>query len=104
MRGGTHGGHITTGETAPGIEEWRIVEIGGADRHLVGHVYGHPLLREGARAITSRLIWIDEAAAAARTASRYYHLGRKAEGSLPDKWARWLDIYLALAWGAQRTG
>jgi hypothetical protein len=95
---------MTTGETAPVIEKWRIVEIDGADRHLVGHVYGHPLLREGAHAITSRLIWVDEAAAAARTESRYFHLGRKADGPLPNEWARKLDALLAMAWGARRTG
>jgi len=95
---------MTTDGKGPVIEDWRIIEVDGTDRHLVGRIYDHPILHDGARAITSRLLWIDEAAAAARTQSRLYHLGRKGTGPLSDDWARWLDFMLAIAWRAKRTG
>ncbi len=56
--------------TPPAIDEWRIVVLDGGDRHLVGIVCDHPLLRHGARAVTSKIEWIDEQAGLARTQSR----------------------------------
>lgn len=94
---------MTNGQS-PVLQNWRIIEVDGRDQHLVGRVYGHPLLRDGARAITSPVIWIDEAAGAARTQNRHYHLGQKGSGPLPPDWAERIDEWLAFAWGAQRAG
>jgi hypothetical protein len=91
-------------DAAPLLDEWRIIEVDGHDLHLVGRVSGHPHLREGARAVTSRLLWLDPSERWARTWSRLYRLGTRAHGPLPADWADRVDTMLREPWGARRTG
>jgi hypothetical protein len=85
----------------PRLEQWRVVHVDGVP-HLIGIVHGHPDLRNGARAVTSRLLWLAPDRTAARTESRLYALGAEAIGPLPEDWARALDAFLARAWGKRR--
>jgi len=89
---------------APLLDEWRIIEVDGHDLHLVGLVSGHPYLRDGARAVTSRLLWLDPSERWACTRSRLYRLGARAHESLPPDLAYRVDTMLRELWGARRTG
>ncbi len=42
---------------------------------LVGHVFGHPSIGDGRRAITSEVYYVDPSRRLARTLSRWYKLG-----------------------------
>jgi len=92
---------MTRDSAPPRLEQWRIIHVDGAP-HLVGIVQGHPHLRDGAQTITSPLVWLVPDRAAARTQSPLYALGTEALGPLPEDWARAVDEFLALAWGARR--
>lgn len=86
----------------PRLEEWRTIFVDG-DAHLVGYVYGHPILRDGARAVTSRVLWMSLDRSVARTESRLYALGSVGIGPLPDEWSRAVDHFLAVVWGTARS-
>lgn len=61
---------------APLIDRWSIIRQAGC-AVLIGQTTSHPLLREGARTITSPLLRLVPAQGWARTWSRYYRLGRQ---------------------------
>jgi hypothetical protein len=86
----------------PRLEEWRTIYVDG-DAHLVGFVYGHPKLRDGARAVTSRVCWMSLDRSVARTESRLYALGSAGIGPLPDDWAYAVELFLMVVWGTTRS-
>lgn len=86
----------------PRLEEWRTIFVDG-DAHLVGVVYGHPLLRDGGPAVTSAVRWMSLDRSVARTESRLYALGSAGDGPLPDEWAQALDRMLAALWHTTRS-
>jgi hypothetical protein len=45
----------STAHAPPTIDEWRFVDLDGGDKHLVGIVCDHPLVRRAARAIASKI-------------------------------------------------
>lgn len=59
---------------APRLDFWSVVAVGPSFA-LVGVVTGHPDLRQGAKVLTSDLLWLSEDRTAARTVSRFYRLG-----------------------------
>lgn len=61
---------------APLIESWTVVRKAGCAA-LVGRTTAHPLLREGARTLTSPLLRLAPEQGWARCWSRYYRLGRQ---------------------------
>jgi hypothetical protein len=69
------GAELTGG---PIIDNWFVVKAQSGTRRLVGKVTCHPDPRvgRGPLTLTSRLLWVAEDLAWARTASRYYMLGR----------------------------
>ena len=72
-----HRGEAPTPEelaAAPRLDFWGVV-MAGQLPSLVGVVTGHPNLRQGAKIVTSNLLWISDDGHAARTVSRFYRLG-----------------------------
>ena len=72
-----HRGEAPTVEelaAAPRLDFWGVVEIQDTFA-LVGVVTDHPNLRQGAKIVTSTLLWASEDWSAARTVSRFYRLG-----------------------------
>jgi hypothetical protein len=70
--------------TAPTLEEWRvnISDTYGEFRlYLTGEVSGHPSIKDG-HCSTSAVVWLDPAGNWARTMSRVYRLGRRAEDTV----------------------
>lgn len=59
---------------APRLDFWCVVMAGPLPA-LAGVVTGHPSLRQGAKIVTSNLLWISDDCRAARTVSRFYRLG-----------------------------
>lgn len=68
----------------------------GRGKHLVGVVCDHPLIRHGARVVTSKVEWIDERAGLARTKAgitfwgavqlgRYRLTGKRCSAALVGK-------------------
>lgn len=86
----------------PRLDEWRQIVVAEGNVHLIGYVRGHPRLGDGARAVTSRVLWISADRHWARTESRLYQLGAPGEGPLPAEWASVVDRFLAVAWRTWR--
>lgn len=69
-------------QASPIMQGWRFVVIPGGVA-LIGHVTGHPQIRDDRVAVTSLVVAIDGRFAGwARTCSRYYQLGRPAAAAL----------------------
>jgi len=83
------------------LDEWRPIRIGN-DVHLVGFVYGHPHLRENARAITSAVQEMAPDFTWARTQNRVYQLGNAGVGPLPKEWAESIELFLARTPGPRK--
>lgn len=64
--------------SAPTIDSWFVVEASDDSIRLMGKVSGHPNPNVGRSPLTmtSILLWLAEDSGWARTASRYYFLGR----------------------------
>lgn len=84
------------------LEEWRIIQVREGSRHLVGHVSGHPRLRDGARIVSSALLTLTADCSRAETVNTVYALGTRGEGPLPEEWAEHVDLFLREAWGTAR--
>lgn len=86
----------------PSIDNWSVVEALDSTVRLMGSVAGHPNPRvgRGPLTMTSPLIWLAEDLSWARTASRYYFLGRPgASHTSPLSQADRVNIVLrAAAW------
>src|SRR5690349_15773276 len=69
------GAELTGGPT---IDNWFVVEASDSTIRLMGRVTGHPnpKVGRGPLTMTSPLLWLAEDLGWARTASRYYFLGR----------------------------
>ncbi|MGH7058069.1 MAG: hypothetical protein ACREFZ_09350 [Acetobacteraceae bacterium] len=85
------------------LEEWRIIRVGEGTRHLVGHVSGHPRLRDGARIVSSALVALAGDGSWAETMNTVYSLGTRGEGPLPEEWAEHLDFFLREEWRTARV-
>lgn len=85
------------------LDEWRIIRVREGARHLVGHVSGHPRLRDGARIVTSALVALAADCSWAETMNTVYALGTRGEGPLPEDWAERLDFLLRNGWGTARV-
>jgi len=79
------------------IESWWVITVDTLDHHLVGLVYGHPHLKQGARAVTTRILKMDDHTA--ETENTIYALGEKGEGKLPGTWKGDVNKKLAIDWG-----
>ncbi len=74
-------------QAVPLIEHWCALRINlavGIHPCLIGHVTGHPRLRNGARTITSTLIRVEPTEGWARTWNRLYRLGAGGDAIFHD--------------------
>ncbi|MGH7000617.1 MAG: hypothetical protein ACREEA_03850 [Stellaceae bacterium] len=85
------------------LEEWRIIRVREGTRHLVGRVFGHLRLRDGARIVSSALVAVAVDCAWAETMNTVYALGTRGEGPLPEEWAGCVDHFLREAWDTERV-
>lgn len=79
---GTHTRQISSAHDAPKrviLRRWSWV----TPWNLTGRAYGHPKFREGTCVVTSRVVWLSEAAGLAQTLNTLYVLRDKA----PDDWS-----------------
>ncbi len=91
-------------KSAARLEQWRIIRVREGSRHLIGFAWGHPHLRDGARIVSSTLIFLAPDRSRAETMNTCYSLGAPGVGELPADWAERLDYFLRRAWGTSRIG
>lgn len=85
------------------LDQWRIIRLHEGTQHLVGIAYGHRRLREGARIVTSAVIFITPSHSFAETQNTLYRLKTPGEGPLPADWAEHVDYFLDHAWDTFRV-
>jgi len=68
---------------APRLDFWAITAVDGC-LALTGVVTDHPVLKHGARIVTSPLLWLSDDRRAARTLSRFYRLGIRLDEATPQ--------------------
>lgn len=84
------------------LDQWRIIHLHEGTQHVVGIAYGHPRLREGARIVSSAVIFITPDHSIAETQNTRYRLQTPGQGPLPADWAKRVDYFLDHAWGTFR--
>lgn len=84
------------------LDQWRIIRLHEGTQHLVGVAYGHSRLRQGARIVSSAVIFITPNHSFAETQNTLYRLKTRGEGPLPADWAKRVDYFLEHAWGTSR--
>lgn len=85
------------------LDQWRIIRLHEGTPHLVGITYGHPRLREGARIVSSAVIFITPNNSFAETQNTLYRLQTSGEGTLPAEWSERVDYFLNHVWGTFRV-
>jgi hypothetical protein len=85
------------------LDQWPSIVVAEGTIHLVGIVYGHQRLRDGARIVTSPVIGIDASRSCVETCNTLYQLKSAGQGPLPEEWAERVDDFLLRAWHTQHT-